>query len=104
MTVPTLLLPKVAAVLEADGHSELADELLAHHRGEKIGEETPTNIALANLWCHLRERVEVNGEDLGEVLAQEAEANQISYDSISDLWGLQGRPAVRRILKEWNQI
>ena len=100
---PTLLLPRVAAVLEADGHSELAREVLAHHRGEKIGEETLTNIALANLYCRIAERID-SGEDEGEVLAQESAANKISYDSICDLYALQGRPAVRRILKDWGRI
>jgi hypothetical protein len=103
MSAPTLLLPRLAAALEKHGEAKLAAEALAFHRGEKRDDETLSNIALANLWCRIAERID-NGEDEGDVLAEESAANKISYDSICDLYALQGRPAVRLILKEWGRV
>jgi hypothetical protein len=99
---PTLLLPRVAAVLEAHGESELAAEVIEFHEGRK-GEHTEHNLALAELWCRIDDRIR-KGEAEGDVLADEAESNRLKYDSICGLWALDGRPAIRKILKEWGKI
>ncbi|HZS62896.1 MAG TPA: hypothetical protein VFA53_00125 [Xanthobacteraceae bacterium] len=104
MTAPTLPLPRAAALLEAQGESELAAELLALHRGDKSDDgDTLHNLTLARLWCAIQDRISA-GEDEGDVLADEADKNQMSADRLDNLWAVQGCPAVRAILKRWGRI
>jgi hypothetical protein len=98
---------EAAAYCAASGRADLAAELRALKKPgpPKSKGPTPHNLALARLWVAFHDRVSA-GEDEGEIAA-DLIANApvpLAEDAFWNLIALEGRPAVRAILKEWGRI
>ena len=103
MTRPTVkMLRTIADDIESE-FPEHAAYLRTFHVGQS-GKRTENghtahNIELAKIWCQIDDRIK-RGEAEGDVLADVAEKSGKSYDFIGNLWTLDGRPAVRAVLKD----